>query len=151
MRFEKKKPLEKYAYFMQQSDLDVPPMLWIVGSFVAALAVGLLCFLFVPQSLVVDERPILDAIETNFYVIFSHPKDFFLVVFVSSFLIGLLPLVEFVFSFLGVWSNVVGVILMFVFVIPFVEILKTLLYTRRFELVRGHEYARTRVSGFHHL
>lgn len=54
MRFEKKKPLEKYAYFMQQSDLDVPPMLWIVGSFVAALAVGLLGF-FVPLFLGANE------------------------------------------------------------------------------------------------
>ncbi len=42
--FEKKTPLEKYSYYMLQANLDVPPLLWLVGSFVAALAAGLLVF-----------------------------------------------------------------------------------------------------------
>ncbi|MBM3282038.1 MAG: hypothetical protein FJY86_01700 [Candidatus Diapherotrites archaeon] len=41
---ETKTPLEKYAYYMLQAKLDVPPLLWIAGSFIAALAVGLLVF-----------------------------------------------------------------------------------------------------------
>jgi hypothetical protein len=116
-------------------------LLWLVS----------LAFLFVPQSLVVDEKPILDAIETNFYVIVSNPKDFLLVVIVSSFLVGLLPVIEYFFASLGIWGGVIGIIVMFVFIIPSLEILKTLLYMRRFELVRGHEYARTRISGLHKL
>ena len=39
-----KPPLELYAYYMRQANLDVPVMVWIVASFVAALAVGLLVF-----------------------------------------------------------------------------------------------------------
>ncbi len=42
--FDHMTPLEKYEYYMQQSNLDVPVMLWLAGSFVAALAVGLLLF-----------------------------------------------------------------------------------------------------------
>lgn len=43
--FDQKTPLEKYAYYMLQANLDVPPVLWLVGSLVAALALGLLVFL----------------------------------------------------------------------------------------------------------
>ncbi len=42
--FDTKTPLEKYEYYMQQAGLDVPVMLWLVGSFVASIAVGLLVF-----------------------------------------------------------------------------------------------------------
>lgn len=42
--YEKKTLLEQYAYYMQQANLDVPALLWVTGSFVAALAVGLLVF-----------------------------------------------------------------------------------------------------------
>jgi pilus assembly protein TadC len=54
MRIAKKKPMEKYEYYMKQAGLDVPPMLWIVGSFVASLAAGLLGF-FVPVLLGFNE------------------------------------------------------------------------------------------------
>lgn len=105
-----------------------------------------LAVVFVPQSLVIDEKPIFESIRTNLYVIFSHPADFLLVVIVSTVLVGLLPLVEFVFDLLGV-GRFVSIILMFVVVIPVIEILKTILYMRRFELVRGHEYAHKKHPG----
>lgn len=37
--------MEKYAYYMQQANLDVPPLLWLAGSLIAALAAGLLVFM----------------------------------------------------------------------------------------------------------
>lgn len=42
--FEKRSPIEKYAYYMQQANLDVPPLLWLGGSVIAAIALGLLVF-----------------------------------------------------------------------------------------------------------
>ncbi len=44
MPAQTKPPLELYAYYMRQAELDVPVMVWIVASFIAALAVGLLLF-----------------------------------------------------------------------------------------------------------
>jgi hypothetical protein len=106
-----------------------------------------LALVFVPQSLVIDEKPILESIRTNLYVIFSHPLDFVLVVVVSTVLVALLPIVEFIIDQLIPVGRFVSIIVMFVVVIPVVEILKTTLYMRRFELVRGHEYAQKKHPG----
>ncbi len=108
------------------------------------LSLGLV---FVPQSLVIDEKPIFESMRTNLYVIFSHPIDFILVVVVSTVLVALLPIIEFIIDQLLPVGRFVSIILMFVLVIPVVEILKTILYMRRFELVRGHEYARKKHPG----
>lgn len=42
--YEKKTPLEQYAYYLLQAGLDVPVLLWVGGSFLAALAAGLFFF-----------------------------------------------------------------------------------------------------------
>ncbi|MEK6820824.1 MAG: hypothetical protein AABY11_00295, partial [archaeon] len=42
--FERKAPLERYEYYMQQANLDVPPLIWIGGSLLAGTASGLLVF-----------------------------------------------------------------------------------------------------------
>ncbi|MDP2667069.1 MAG: hypothetical protein Q8P05_06230 [Candidatus Diapherotrites archaeon] len=112
-----------------------------------ALFLVSLSFIFVPQSLVVDEKPIIEAIKTNWYVIFKYPKDFLLILVVSTLLVGLLPLVEAGIDSILFVGRYITLVLMFVLVIPFIEILKTILYMRRFELVRGHEYASRHHAG----
>lgn len=57
---ETKTPIEKYAYYMLQANLDVPPLLWLGGSFVAALAIGLL--VFVGMSLLKINEPLLSVL-----------------------------------------------------------------------------------------
>ncbi len=141
------------VYFVMISVLFVG--LVLIGQ---ALAVGVvwvnlvllvlsLALVFVPQSLVIDEKPIFESIRTNLYVILSHPLDFILVVVVSTVLVGLLPLIEFIVDRFIPIGRFVSIILMFIAVIPVIEILKTILYMRRFELVRGHEYAQKKHPG----
>ena len=95
----------------------------------------------------IEDKPILESIRTILYVIFSHPLDFVLVVVVSTVLVALLPLIEFIVDRFLPIGRFVSIILMFIVVIPVIEILKTILYMRRFELVRGHEYAQKKHPG----
>jgi hypothetical protein len=123
------------------------PLMWIN----LALLLVSLSLIFVPQSLVVDEKPIVESIANNWYVIRSNPMDFVLVVFLSMVAVGILPLVESAVDYFVYAGRYVTVLLMFVVIIPFIEILKTILYMNRFELVRGHEYARKRHPGLRGL
>ncbi|MEK6971007.1 MAG: type II secretion system F family protein [archaeon] len=58
--FEKKTPLERYEYYMQQAGLDVPPLLWLAGSFLAGLAVGL--FVFFGVAVLKVNEPLLGVL-----------------------------------------------------------------------------------------
>ncbi|MFH0970226.1 MAG: hypothetical protein V1776_02075 [Candidatus Diapherotrites archaeon] len=145
------------SYFIILSILFVGLVLIGLGLNVPIIWLNLLLLLislslvFVPQSLVIDEKPIWESIQTNWYVIRAHPSDFLLVIVLGTVLIGLLPLVEaFIDSFIYV-GRYITVLLMFGFVIPFLEILKSILYMNRFELVRGHEYARKKHLGLRGL
>lgn len=106
-----------------------------------------LSLIFVPQSLVIDEKPIVESIQNNWYVIRAHPMDFLLVVVLSMVAVGILPLIEALVDSFVYAGRYITILLMFVVIIPFIEILKTILYMNRFELVRGHEYARKRHFG----
>ena len=64
---ESRTPLEKYAYYMLQAKLDVPPLLWLAGSFVAALAVSLL--VFVGLFVIKINEPLLGILA--FFIIFD--------------------------------------------------------------------------------
>lgn len=119
------------------------PLLWIN----IVLLIISLSLIFVPQSLVIDEKPISESIQSNWYVIRTHPIDFLLVVIISMVAVGILPLIEAGVDSFVYAGRYVTILLMFVVIIPFIEILKTILYMNRFELVRGHEYARKKHPG----
>ena len=106
-----------------------------------------LSLIFVPQSLVIDEKPIVESIRNNWYVIQKHPMDFLLVVLLSTIAVGALHLIEAGIDHFVYAGRYITVLLMFGIVVPFIEILKTILYMNRFELVRGHEYAKRKHPG----
>ena len=58
-------PIELYQYYMRQAELEIPPMVWIVASFIAALAAGLLLF-FLSVFLKLNE-PLLGAL--GFFIV----------------------------------------------------------------------------------
>ena len=93
---------------------------------------------FVPQSIVVDERSILLCIFHNFDYMRTNPYIVLRVVIVSIILVLILPLIELAFDqffFVGRW---VSLLLALIFVIPFIEVLKTRAYMFKFGLVRPH-------------
>ena len=53
-------PLHVYEYYMRQSGMDVPVMLWLLSSFIAALAVGLL--LLVGSAILRFNEPLLGVL-----------------------------------------------------------------------------------------
>lgn len=145
--------LVMFVYFVLLAVVFIAAVFLLPGIGIPLVWVNLLLLLlslsliFVPQSLVIDEKPIAEAIQTNWYVLRAHPQDFFLVVVLSTLLIGLLPLLEAFFDLFWNSGRFVTVLLMFVVIIPFLEILKTILYMNRFELVRGNEYAKRKHPG----
>ncbi len=149
--------LTTFVYFVLLSSFFVSAILVLPWLGVPLVWVNLLLLIvslslvFVPQSLVIDEKPIAEAIQNNWYVIRTYPKDFLLVVVLSTVLVGLLPLLEAMIDSVAYIGRYVTVFVMFVFIIPFLEILKTILYMNRFELVRGHEYARRKHPGLRGL
>lgn len=101
-----------------------------------ALLILSLFFIFVPQSIVVDEYALADALMSNFEFISRNFPSFLFAIIVSMALLFALGAVELVldqFYFLG---SAASIIIALVFVIPFTEILKTELYMKKFELVR---------------
>lgn len=58
-------PIELYQYYMRQAEIEIPPMVWIVASFIAALAAGLLLF-FISVLLKLNE-PLLGVL--GFFIV----------------------------------------------------------------------------------
>ena len=109
---------------------------------------GLLLFvvsfllLFVPQAVVVDEEGLRHAVLANFEFLSKHPKSFAMVAIIGAVLLALLQLLEFGLSQLTLLAPYVSLLIALVFVLPFLEIMKTYLYMMRFELIKEHEAAK---------
>jgi len=91
--------------------------------------------IFVPQSLVVDEGSIKASIINNFEFISKNFASFALVLISGIILMIFLVLIEFAvdnFLFIG---NILSLLLMFFFLIPFMEALKTQIYLKKFALI----------------
>ncbi len=94
-----------------------------------------LVFLFVPQSIVVDEGKIVHSIENSFEFLSKNPSTVLKVILMSSVFLFVLPLIEFLFDFLFLAGNYVSLLIVLFFVVPFIEIVKTRLYMKKFGLV----------------
>jgi len=93
--------------------------------------------MFVPQSIVVDEEDVLHAVMNNLEFIGKNPKDFVKLLVVGCVLLALSSLIgELVDSFYLVGAYV-SLFLALVFVLPFLECMKTRMYMMKFELIRS--------------
>jgi len=103
-----------------------------------------LALLFVPQAIVVDEVGVLDAVRESFDFIKKYPGSFFRVVMTGTVLVALVLLIEFALDFLVLDflpGRFVSAFLLLVFVVPFLEAMKTYVYMLKFDLVRKSEQA----------
>lgn len=110
----------------------------IAGAGLLVLAASL-CFLFVPQAVVIDEEGLRHALLSNFEFLASHPRYFVIAAAVGSGLLALLQLLEFAVDQFALVGSFVSLFLMIVFVLPFVEVLKTYLYMMRFDIIKEQE------------
>jgi len=111
---------------------------------VSSLLLFMVSFLlmFVPQAVVVDEEGLRHALLTNFEFLASHPKSFVTATVIGAVLVALLQLFEFGLAHLTLFAPYVSMLVGLVFILPFVEILKTYQYMMRFELIKEHEAAK---------
>lgn len=114
------------------------------GALVASLVLLIVSifFLFVPQAIVVDEVGVMDAVRESLDFISKNVHSFFTVIVVGSALLAVILLLEFALDFLMLRflpGRFVSVFLMFVFLVPFLEVLKTYLYMFKYDLVKKSE------------
>lgn len=115
---------------------------------VPLLIVGLILFLvsfallFVPQAVVVEEEGLKHAILTNFEFLFKKPRAFLTVAVVGAVFLALLQILEFAIAQFTLFAPYISLLISLVFILPFVEIMKTYLYMMRFDLIKHHEIAR---------
>ncbi|MBN2067874.1 MAG: hypothetical protein JW744_05385 [Candidatus Diapherotrites archaeon] len=97
--------------------------------------------LFVPQSIVVDEEDIVHAISSNFEFIAGNKRATLTILFIGALLLALLQLVEFAIDQIALLGSLVSLFLTLVFILPFLEIMKTYMYMLKFDLIKSHEIA----------
>jgi len=98
--------------------------------------------MFVPQAVVIDEEGLRHALLTNFDFLLKHPTDFFKVAFVGAVLLALLQLLEFSLAQITMLAPYISLLLCLIFILPFLEVVKTYLYLMKIDLIKHHEIAR---------
>lgn len=101
----------------------------------AVLSVITVLLLFVPQSIVVDEGKIIHSIQNSTEFLSKNQLTVLKVIFMSVIFLLILPLIEFLFDFVFLTGNYVSLLISLFFVVPFIEIVKTRLYMKKFGLV----------------
>ena len=91
---------------------------------------------FVPQSIVIDETGVNYAIANNFEFIQKKPMQLLTVLLTGILLTFVLVFVEFLLDSTLLIGNFISLLVFMVFVIPFLEVLKSKIYMDKFELVR---------------
>lgn len=100
-------------------------------------------FLFVPQAIVIDEESLGSSVTWNFEFMRTHPGAVFHVLATGFILMFAMPLIEYAVDMLTLSLNIVPLtgnfvtlFLTLVFVVPYLEVLKTEFYMHKFELVK---------------
>lgn len=115
--------------------LSLPSIVFALLGIAVAVAT-----MFVPQSIVVDEHSLVWSLFNNFEFISKKPKNLLLVLVLGVVLLGMLQWLEFALDRQFLLGNYVSLLLVLVFVQPFLEVLKTYLYiVEKFELIGQHE------------
>lgn len=148
MRFYLQEMLEKFAlrlftfYLILVVGLSLLGVI-LIGAGVNVFTINLLFLLitvfllFVPQAIVVDERGLMKALYYNFEFIFSNFPAFILVIVVSAIILLIVPLIELYFDAFNYIGSLVSIVIVLLFVVPFIETLKTQLYMLKFSMVKA--------------
>jgi len=105
----------------------------------AILLISSVAFLFVPQSVVIDEEGLRNAFLNNFEFIAKNPKHLLLVLVLGMFLLALVSVVEYLFDAILLMGRYFSLFIVIVFVMPLIESLKSCMYMFKFEIIRDHQ------------
>ena len=109
----------------------------LVSLFLLVVSIALL---FVPQSIVVDEENIFHAIQNNFEFIAKNPKAVAQVIVVGWALLVVASLIGELFDLFYFLGAYVSLFLTLIFILPYVEAMKTYLYMLKFDLVKSTQH-----------
>ena len=108
---------------------------WIVN---LLLLIVSLFFLFLPQAIVVDEDSITHCIANNLEFMSKNILPVIKIIVVSMVLIAVIALAEYALDVVALIGRYISLIILLVFVVPFIEVMKTRLYMTKFTLI-GHK------------
>jgi len=95
-------------------------------------------FLFLAQTIVVDEESLSSSVLSNWDFILKNFPDFILVIVIGAVSIFVLQLLEFVIDYFLLVGNFFSLLIALIFLVPFLEVLKTRIYMGRFELIKSY-------------
>lgn len=106
-----------------------------------------LLLLFLPQSIVIDETSLPSSIKGNIEFMGKNVRGTLLVLGTGAILIALLPLLEYVFDLFFLYGSYVSLLITLLFIIPYLEVLKSQMYMHKFDLVKhSHKEIKPKAS-----
>ena len=100
-----------------------------------------LATMFVPQSLVIDEDDLLHAVMSSIEFISKNPKGTSLVLVVGAAWLAIVTVVGHAIDLFFFAGAYVSLLLTLVFVLPFMEIMKSYIYMLKFDLIKSPQLA----------
>ncbi len=104
-----------------------------------ALFLASASFLFLPQTIVVDEESLESSIARNWGFIRKNFFSFLLVMLFGVLAVFFVQAGEFLIDYYLPGGGFISLLLSLVFLVPFIEVIKTEIYMNRFELVKHYE------------
>jgi len=95
-------------------------------------------FLFLAQTIVVDEESLRSSILANWDFILKDIPTFLYIIVLGIVSVFLLQLIEFVIDYFFLVGNFVSLIIALIVLVPFLEVVKTRVYMHRFEIIKSY-------------
>ncbi len=118
---------------------EISTMTYLVN---ALFLITSMFLIFVPQAIVIEEQGLRHALLENFEFIFKKPNQFLLIIFTGTIILFVVGLIEYAFDMLAIeffTGRYISLLLVLIFVLPFIEILKTYVFMLKYGLVAGVE------------
>ncbi len=108
------------------------PMEWLQLVWLAATT----ALVFMPQAIIIDEQDLATSLQKTLHFELKHKKALAMALAAGFALMLALVAVEFVLDYYFFVGRYVALLASLLFVVPFLEVMKSILYMRKFELVR---------------
>ena len=93
--------------------------------------------LFVPQAIVIDEEDLGNSFSNNFEFFRKNFFSFAYVLVTAVILLAVVQLVEFAVDMVLPIGPYVSIVISLVFIVPYIEVMKTYLYMLKYDLIRN--------------
>ena len=114
--------------------LGVPAIAGVAISFLITIL-----FLFVPQSIVIDELSIRSAIQSNFDFMKKNPAVIGYVLLTGIIVITIVNVIEYVLDYFFFVGRFITPVIVLTFAVPYIECIKSIAYMKKYELVKAKQ------------